>query len=78
MPIRMITDLTDIFQLLCFNCEGSIGRQRNFSGEHFWVRGYFVSTVGLDKNMVCAYIRNQDEKVAAWLFSSPSATNVIW
>ena len=35
------------------------GRQRNFSGESFWARGYFVSTVGLDEQMVRAYIRHQ-------------------
>ncbi len=35
-------------------------RQRNFSGENFWARGYFVSTVGLDEAMVRAYIRNQE------------------
>jgi putative transposase len=27
----------------------------------FWARGYFVSTVGLDEQMVRAYIRNQEE-----------------
>ena len=36
------------------------GRQRNFNGEHFWARGYFVSTVGLDEEMVREYIRNQE------------------
>ncbi|WP_448217479.1 IS200/IS605 family transposase [Endozoicomonas sp. 2B-B] len=36
------------------------GKQRNFSGEHFWARGYFVSTVGLDEDLVKAYIRNQE------------------
>ena len=36
------------------------GRQRNFTGENFWARGYFVSTVGLDEHMVRAYIRNQE------------------
>jgi len=36
------------------------GKQRNFSGEHFWARGYFVSTVGLDEEMVREYIRNQE------------------
>lgn len=25
-----------------------LGRGRNFTGESFWARGYFVSTVGLD------------------------------
>ena len=37
------------------------GRQRNFNGENFWARGYFVSTVGLDEKMVLDYIRNQEK-----------------
>ena len=37
------------------------GRQRNFTGEHFWARGYFVSTVGLDEDMVIEYIRSQEK-----------------
>ncbi len=37
------------------------GRQRNFSGESFWARGYFVSTVGLDEDIVIEYIRNQEK-----------------
>ena len=36
------------------------GKQRNFNGEHFWARGYFVSTVGLDEEMFREYIRNQE------------------
>ncbi|MCF6362765.1 MAG: IS200/IS605 family transposase [Gammaproteobacteria bacterium] len=36
------------------------GRRRNFTGESFWARGYFVSTVGLDEEKVKAYIRNQE------------------
>ena len=35
------------------------GRKRNFTGEVFWARGYFVSTVGLDEELVRAYIRHQ-------------------
>ncbi len=38
------------------------GRQRNFNGEHFWARGYYVSTVGLDEEMVLEYIRNQEKE----------------
>ena len=38
------------------------GRQRNFTGEVFWARGYFVSTVGLDEEMVRAYIRDQGKE----------------
>jgi putative transposase len=37
------------------------GRQRNFEGEAFWARGYYVSTVGLDENMIKEYIRNQEK-----------------
>ena len=38
------------------------GRQRNFTGESFWARGCFVSTVGLDEEMVRAYIRHQESE----------------
>jgi putative transposase len=38
------------------------GRKRNFVGEVFGARGYFVSTVGLDEAMVRAYIRNQEKE----------------
>ena len=38
------------------------GRQRNFNGEEFWARGYFVSTVGLDEEMVVNYIRHQEQE----------------
>lgn len=38
------------------------GRSRNFWGENFWARGYFVSTVGLDEEMVRAYIRHQEKE----------------
>ncbi|ADE15010.1 transposase IS200-family protein [Nitrosococcus halophilus Nc 4] len=37
------------------------GKPRNFNGEHFWARGYFVSTVGLDERVVREYIRNQEK-----------------
>lgn len=37
------------------------GRERNFTGENFWARGYFVSTVGLDEATVIAYIRDQEK-----------------
>ncbi|MCY4471310.1 MAG: IS200/IS605 family transposase [Kistimonas sp.] len=37
------------------------GKQRNFAGENFWARGYFVSTVGLDETVIRSYIRNQEK-----------------
>ena len=36
------------------------GRQRNFVGEHFWARGYFVTTVGHEEEAVRRYIRAQE------------------
>src|SRR5208337_5179922 len=39
-------------------------RQRNFTGQHFWARGYFVSTVGRDEKTIRDYIRNQEKEDA--------------
>lgn len=38
------------------------GKERNFTGEHFWARGYAVSTVGFELEQVRAYIRKQDDE----------------
>ena len=38
------------------------GRQRNFVGQHFWARGYFVSTVGRDEQVIREYIRHQEKE----------------
>ena len=37
-------------------------RKRNFVGQHFWARGYFVSTVGRDEGVVREYIKNQEDE----------------
>jgi len=37
-------------------------RRRNFTGQHFWARGYFVSTVGRDEAVIRDYIRRQAEE----------------
>jgi putative transposase len=36
------------------------GNQRNFTGENFWARGYAVSTVGFEEEIVRRYIREQE------------------
>jgi putative transposase len=36
--------------------------RRNFVGHSFWARGYFVSTVGRDEEVIRNYIRNQEEE----------------
>ena len=38
------------------------GRARNFVGEHFWARGYYVSTVGRNERAVREYIAKQEEE----------------
>lgn len=37
-------------------------RSRNFVGQHFWARGYFVSTVGRDEEVIRRYIRDQEKE----------------
>jgi len=37
-------------------------RKRNFSGQSFWARGYYVSTVGRDEEMIRNYIRDQEQE----------------
>ena len=37
-------------------------RKRNFVGQHFWARGYFVSTVGRDETVIREYIRKQEQE----------------
>ncbi len=37
-------------------------RKRNFVGQHFWARGYFVSTVGRDEEVIRNYIRHQEQE----------------
>ena len=36
------------------------GRAKNFVGQSFWARGYYVSTVGRDEDVIREYIRNQE------------------
>jgi putative transposase len=37
-------------------------RKRSFVGQSFWARGYFVSTVGRDEEMIREYIRHQEHE----------------
>jgi putative transposase len=39
-----------------------LGRRQNFTGQHFWARGYYVSTVGRDEAVVRQYIREQEKE----------------
>ena len=38
------------------------GRRRNFTGQHFWARGYSVSTVGRDEKAIREYIQRQEKE----------------
>ena len=37
-------------------------KRRNFVGHRFWARGYFVSTVGIETEIVKNYIQNQEKE----------------
>ncbi len=39
-----------------------VSRRRNFGGEKFWARGYYVSTVGRDEAAIREYIKKQEEE----------------
>ncbi len=39
-----------------------LGHRRNFTGQKFWARGYHVSTVGRDEQVVREYIRAQEKE----------------
>lgn len=39
-----------------------LGHRRNFTGQHFWARGYHVSTVGRDEQVVREYIKAQEKE----------------
>lgn len=39
-----------------------MGRRRNFTGQKFWARGYHVTTVGRDEDVIRAYIKNQEKE----------------
>jgi len=39
-----------------------MNRRKNFIGENFWARGYYVSTVGKDEEAVRRYIQQQESE----------------
>ena len=39
-----------------------LGQRKNYNGMHFWARGYYVSTVGADEEVIRNYIRNQEKE----------------
>ena len=39
-----------------------LGQRKNYGGMSFWARGYFVSTVGANEDVVRAYIREQEQE----------------
>lgn len=37
-------------------------KKKPYWGNHFWARGYFVNTVGLDEDMICRYVKYQEDE----------------
>ena len=39
-----------------------LGLKKNYTGQHFWAKGYHVSTIGRDEEAIRAYIQNQEKE----------------
>lgn len=39
-----------------------IGHRKNYGGQSFWARGYYVSTVGRDEKAIREYIQEQEKE----------------
>jgi putative transposase len=37
-------------------------KQKPYWGNHFWARGYFVSTVGLEEDTIRKYVKHQEKE----------------
>ena len=37
-------------------------KEKPYWGNHFWARGYFVTTVGIDENVIKRYIQHQESE----------------
>jgi putative transposase len=37
-------------------------KTKSYWGNHFWARGYFVSTIGLDEEMIKRYVKHQERE----------------
>jgi putative transposase len=38
-----------------------MGKRKNFTGQHLWARGYYVSTAGRDEEVIRQYIKKHEE-----------------
>jgi len=38
-----------------------MGKRTNFTGQHFWTRGYYISTAGRDEEVILQYIKKHAE-----------------
>jgi len=45
-----------------YRARNDLGKRRDFKGQHFWARGYYVSTVGIDEDVIREYIRQQEDE----------------
>jgi putative transposase len=50
-------------------------RKRNFVGQHFWARGYFVSTVGRDEEVIREYIRHRTRRTISRIRCTSGSPN---
>jgi putative transposase len=43
-----------------------LGRRQNFSGQNFWARGYYVSTVGRDEAVCECTFKIKNRRISDW------------
>jgi putative transposase len=41
---------------------GILKGKKPYWGNHFWARGYFVNTIGINEEMICRYVKYQENK----------------
>ena len=37
-------------------------KKKPYRGNHFWARGYFVNTIGINEDMIKRYVKHQEEE----------------
>jgi putative transposase len=37
-------------------------RKKPYWGNHFWARGYFVNTIGMNEDLIRRYVKYQEER----------------
>ena len=63
-PKYSVLDVVDFLKgkSAIYVAQNFIGRRKNYGGQSFWARGYYVSTVGRDEKAIREYIQEQEKE----------------